>query len=79
MARFVVRERERAVSGRAQFLVVDTEDEGRPIAEFDDRESAEAHAERVNAGPFDWDEQEAWKDEWEDDGERGSGGNTAPG
>lgn len=67
MARFIVRQRERAVTGRPQFLVVDTEDEHRPVAEFDDREQAQAHADRLNEGPFDWDEQDAWKDEWDDD------------
>lgn len=67
MARFVVRQRERAVSGVAQFLVVDAEDEHRPIAEFDDREAAEAHAARLEKGPLDWDEQDAWDDGWDDD------------
>lgn len=71
MARFVVQQREK-VSGRPRYLVVDTEDRSRPVASFDDREAAQAHADRVNAGPFDWDEQEAWQDEWDDD--RGAAG-----
>lgn len=69
VARFVVRDRERAVSGRPQYLVVDTEDRHRPVAEFDDRDAAEAHAQRLAEGPFDWDEQDAWHDEWDDWGE----------
>lgn len=75
MARFVVRERLRPVSGVAQFLVVDTEDEQRPVAEFDDRETADAHAARLEEGPFDWDDQDAWQDEWDDDADgRGPAG-----
>ncbi len=53
--------------GRAEWLVVNTADRSRPVAEFADRADAEAHAERLNAGPLDWDEQEAWQDEWDDD------------
>lgn len=67
MTRFIVRERERAVSGNPQFLVVDTEDDHRPVAEFGERDPAQAHADRLNQGPFDWDEQDAWKDEWDDE------------
>ena len=67
VTRFVVRERERAVSGRPQYLVVDTEDRHRPVATFDDRDEAQAHADRLAEGPFDWEEQEAWKDDWDDD------------
>lgn len=74
MSRFIVRERERSVSGRAQYLVVDAEDAHRPVAEFDDREAAQAHADRLAEGPFDWDEQDAWKDDWDDDAERDATG-----
>jgi hypothetical protein len=44
----------------------DPDDEYRSVASFADRESAQAHADRLNAGPLDWDEQEAWKDDWDD-------------
>lgn len=73
MTRFMVRERERSVSGRAQYLVVDTEDRHRPVAEFDDREAAQAHADRLAEGPFDWDEQDAWKDDWDGEDDDGAG------
>lgn len=53
--------------GRAEFLVVDTEDRHRPVAEFAERRAAEEHAARLNRGPLDWDEQEAWQDDWDDD------------
>lgn len=67
LSRFVVRERERAVSGAPQYLVVDSEDRYRPVAEFDGHDAATAHAKRLNEGPFDWDEQDAWQDDWDDD------------
>lgn len=53
--------------GRAEYLVVDAEDGDRPVAEFAERGAAEDHAARLNQGPLDWDEQEAWQDEWDED------------
>lgn len=70
MGRFIVREREEPGSGRTEYLVEDTRDRNRPVAEFADRAAAEAHAEKLEAGPLDWDEQEAWKDEWDEDDDR---------
>lgn len=67
MARFVTRQRDRVGTGATEHLVVDLEDRERPVASFPDRAAAEAHAERLNAGPLDWDEQEQWKDPWDDD------------
>lgn len=67
MARFVVQERSRTGAGSPEFLVVNLDDQGRPVASFDDRASAEAHVEKLSAGPLDWEEQEAWKDEWDDE------------
>lgn len=69
MPRFEVRQRDRTGSDRTEFLVVDNDDGSRPVASFDDRAAAEAHAERLAEGPFDWDEQDAWNDDdWGDDG-----------
>lgn len=66
MARFEVRARER--DGRIHdYQVIDHEDADRPVATFDEHDAAAAHAARLNEGPFDWDEQEAWQDEWADD------------
>jgi hypothetical protein len=66
VARFEVRPRER--DGRIHdYQVLDHEDADRPVATFDDQEEAAAHAARLNEGPFDWDEQGAWKDEWDED------------
>lgn len=67
MGRFQVRQREQIGSGEAEFVVEDTQDRNRPVAEFRDRESAQTHAEKLDAGPLDWDEQEAWQDDWDDD------------
>ena len=69
MGRFQVRQREKTGSAEVEYVVEDTDDERRPVAEFPDRAAAEAHAEKLNAGPLDWDEQEAWKDDWEDEDE----------
>lgn len=69
MAKFVVQERARTGSGAPEFLVVNLEDQGRPVASFDDRASAEAHVEKLSKGPLDWDEQDNWKDSWDDDEE----------
>lgn len=67
MGRFQVRQRTRTGSAEVEYVVEDTEDRQRPVAEFTDRGEAEAHAQKLNAGPLDWDEQEAWKDEWDDE------------
>lgn len=67
-ARFVVRERARTGSAANEYLVVDTRDRSRPVASFASRDDAEAHADRLEAGPLDWDEQEQWKDDDDDDG-----------
>jgi hypothetical protein len=74
VSKFVVQEREEPGTGRREFLVVNREDQWRPVASFDDRQEAQAHAERLNAGPLDWDEQEeAWKDDWDRDDDRWAG------
>lgn len=67
MPRFEVTERSRTGSGTTEYLVVDTEDQRRPVASFGDRSAAEAHADKLESGPLDLDEQEQWKDEWDDD------------
>ena len=67
MARFEVRERSKTGQGSPEYLVVNTEDKDRPVAEFDNREDAQAHADRLEQGPFDWDEQEQWQDEDDED------------
>lgn len=67
MPRFQVRAEETIGRARPRYAVVDTENRDLPVAHFDHREDAEAHAGRLEQGPFDWDEQEAWQDEWEDD------------
>lgn len=64
MARFVVRERPRPGRAATEYLVVDTDNSDLPVASFDDRGSAEEHVERLAAGPFDWDEQDQWQDDW---------------
>ena len=69
MEKFVVQERGRTGSGTPEFLVVNLEDRSRPVASFAQRDAAEAHAEKLNAGPLDWDEQEQWKDEWDEEDE----------
>ncbi len=69
MARFEIREREE-ISGRIRYAVVDTEWRDLPVANFSSREDAEAHADRLNHGPLDLEEQEAWKDEWEEEDEQ---------
>lgn len=64
MARFVVRERPRPGRATSEFVVLDTEHEDLPVASFDDSAAAREHARRLAAGPFDWDEQEQWQDDW---------------
>jgi hypothetical protein len=70
VARFKVIEREDPTGGTPRFGVVDTESNDLPLAEFTSRELAQAHADRLAQGPFDWDEQAAWKDEWAEDEDR---------
>lgn len=67
MEKFVVEERARIGRGDPEYLVVNLEDRRRPVASFDQREEAQVHAEKLNAGPLDWEEQEQWQDEWDDD------------
>lgn len=67
VSKFVVEERGRSGLARSEYLVVNVEDQRRPVASFDDRDAAEAHADKLNAGPLDWDEQEQWQDPWEDE------------
>lgn len=64
MARFEVRERPRTGRAATEYLVVDTEHSDLPVASFADRASADEHRQRLESGPFDWDEQEQWKDDW---------------
>ncbi|MBW3561919.1 MAG: hypothetical protein KY437_05415 [Actinobacteria bacterium] len=77
MARFQVREGEHPVSGDPRYTVVDTDNDELPVARFDSRAAAEAHAQRLAEGPFDWDEQEAWQDDWDDDEQGGQSGDGA--
>lgn len=64
MGRFVVEQGEHPVTAAPRFRVIDT-DEDLIVATFATREEAAAHAEKLEAGPLDLDEQEAWKDdEW---------------
>jgi hypothetical protein len=67
VGRFQVRQRTRTGSDDVEYVVEDSEDRHRPVAEFADRGQADAHAEKLNAGPLDWDEQEAWQDEWDEE------------
>ncbi len=67
MARFVVQERTQTGTGTPEYLVVNLDDESRPVASFRDRAAAEAHVEKLSHGPLDWDEQEEWKDDWDDE------------
>ncbi len=63
MARFKVVERERIRDAKPQYAVVDSENRDMPVAHFSSRREAEAHVEKLESGPFDWDEQEAWQDD----------------
>lgn len=67
MARFQVVTGEHPADARPEYVVVDTENRDLPVAHFDDRDDADEHADKLNHGPLDWDEQEAWKDEWDDE------------
>lgn len=70
MTRFIVRDRVASGSADAEYVVADTQDRSRPVAEFADRGAAQAHADKLNAGPLDWDQQDAWNedDHWGDRG-----------
>ena len=59
-ARFRVVEQE-GVRGQPRFAVVDSNARDLQVAHFDARADAEAHAQRLEQGPFDWDEQERWQ------------------
>ena len=59
--RFRVVEQE-GLRGQPRFAVVDTEARDLQVAHFTERGDAEAHAARLERGPFDWDEQERWQD-----------------
>ncbi|MBW3618747.1 MAG: hypothetical protein KY461_00745 [Actinobacteria bacterium] len=74
MGKFVVQERDRSTSGTAEYLVLNVEDRSRPVASFRERADAQAHADKLNAGPLDWDEQEQWQedDDWGPDDDAGS-------
>lgn len=72
MARFEVIRGEKPVSGDARYAVVDTANDDLPVAHFDDEAAARQHAQKLEAGPLDWEEQEAWQDEWEDDEDESS-------
>lgn len=65
--RFQIRKDEHVADARNVYTVIDTEADDLPVARFDQRDAAESHAAKLNAGPLDWDEQDAWKDEWDDD------------
>lgn len=67
MAEFIVQERNRTGSGDTEYLVVNVDDQSRPVASFTDRAAAEAHVTKLSSGPLDWDDQEAWKDDWKED------------
>lgn len=66
MARFQVVDREDPISGGVKYAVIDTDNKDLPVATFDDRGDAQAHADKLEQGPLDWDEQEAWQDDDDD-------------
>lgn len=49
----------------ATYEVVDTRD-GNAVASFTDRAAAQAHADRINQGPFDLDQQDRQREEDDD-------------
>lgn len=67
MARFQVVQGEHPGDASPRFAVVDTEHRDLPVAHFSARDDAQAHADKLNQGPLDWDEQEQWQDDWDDD------------
>ncbi len=67
MGRFKVVEGEHVADGKPKYAVVDTQWKDLPVAHFSSREDAEAHIDKLESGPFDWDDQEAWQDEWDDE------------
>lgn len=64
MGRFEVWERPRPGQAGNDYLVIDRDSSDLPVATFGDRRAAEDHAERLAQGPFDWDEQDQWDDDW---------------
>jgi hypothetical protein len=62
MARFEVVEAEHPADAKPRWAVRDTKHD-LIVANFATREEASTHAERLERGPFDWSEQEKWKDE----------------
>lgn len=64
--RWQIRPRELA-DGRVEWQVTDAEDRERAVASFATAEEAQAHAQRLAEGPFDWDDQAAWQDPDDDD------------
>lgn len=65
MGRYEVVEGEHAVDAKPRWGVRDTRHD-LIVANFSTREEAESHAERLEQGPFDLDEQDAWEkdDDW---------------
>ena len=65
MTRFVVEQGEHPVTTAPRFRVIDTT-EDLIVATFTTREAAQEHADKLNAGPLDLDEQEEWQedDDW---------------
>lgn len=64
MSRYEIIERERPSDAKVRFGVLDTQSDI-IVADFDTRDDARAHIERLEQGPFDLDEQENWKeDDW---------------
>lgn len=65
MSRFKVVEGE-DIQAHSRYAVVDTENRDMPVAHFSKRDEAEAHVKKLESGPFDWDDQEAWQedDDW---------------
>lgn len=66
MERFKVVAGEHVSDGKPKYAVVDASGRTCP-SRFSSREDAEAHVNKLESGPFSWDEQEAWQDEWDDD------------
>jgi hypothetical protein len=65
MRRFRVEQAEHPVTAAPRFRVVDTQ-EDLIVATFDTVQEAQEHADKLEAGPLDWDEQEAWQDDDDD-------------
>jgi hypothetical protein len=65
VSRYEIIERERPGDARTRYGVLDKENDI-IVSNFDTRDDARAHIERLEQGPFDLDEQENWKedDDW---------------